>query len=356
MVFIKPVSIDHKGICCYIGNMKTKNMNFAAIVCFLGLLTFFASSSGPALGAEENPVMEMRQAARELQQAGQEFSSGQGKTDAQRNGATTASSASQQAGQTTQGAGEAAKNDPRDQALQGSPETGYAGTWTDPANGDIVTSVIAPVPQPSQNNQNYPIIIEPQVSGGGYSGSYNGYNAYNGWNNGPQWPTTPDNPGYPPSTGTGPYPGYQPYYPGQPYPGYNPYPGMAIPYPGYNPAPGYPYPMPPFAGHHPGWRPPANFHPGYRPLRPHPNPGVQPGNPGMHPGNPGFPPGNPGGANPPQNPNPGGLWNPGNAPQPPAMRPLPMRPAGNSWHASPFSGPARGGLFGTPGSARRGEY
>lgn len=139
--------------------------------------------------------------------------------------------------------------------LQGSPETGYAGTWTDPKNGDIITSVIAPKQRQSQNYSQYPIIIEPNIgdwnSSGGSGSNWSGGN--------PQWPTTPDNPGW----GT---------------------------FPGSNSAP--PPPPPAFAG--PGNRPggnfypspplPPNFHPGYRPLYP-PAPGhwQNPGGPGNMP-------------------------------------------------------------------------
>ena len=62
---------------------------------------------------------------------------------------------------------------------------GYMGTYVDPDNGDIVTLRFAPTRRnQNQDYQNYPIIIEPDVSGWG-----NNWN--NGWNNsgwaGPTW-------------------------------------------------------------------------------------------------------------------------------------------------------------------------
>lgn len=113
--------------------------------------------------------------------------------------------------------------------LQGSPETGYAGTWTDPANGDIVTTVIAPRPQ--QNSYpSQPIIVQPDVDGWNYAQNNGGYL--------PQWPVAPGNPGYP---GTPPAQ----------------YPGGSMP-PQY-----YPQPGPSYFPHLP-----SGVQPGYRPLRP----------------------------------------------------------------------------------------
>lgn len=167
--------------------------------------------------------------------------------------------------------------------LQGSPETGYAGTWTDPRNGDIITSVIAPTPRQSQNYGQYPIIIEPNIgswnSSGGSGSNWSGNN--------PQWPTTPDNPGW----GTSPGSNFAPASPPPPPP---PFTG-----PGNYPAGGNFYPSPPL---------PPNFHPGYRPLYP-PAPGhwQNPGGPGGASRPPSIPPGVfPA--------HPGGGWNSGSIP------------------------------------------
>ena len=206
-------------------------------------------------------------------------------------------------------------------ALQGSPETGYAGTWTDPATGDIITSVIAPTPQNSQDSQNYPIIIEPNV--GSWDNSGNNGVIYGGGLN-PQWPTTPDNPGWSNN------PGFQP-----PYPSPNPPfpPAMGIPWQNYYPSPALP----------------PNFHPGYRPLKP-PKPVIGNGpsfNPGMTPpgGNWGSGPSSPG-------PNPGNnqwgpSWgngtkppsNPGNFPnRPPNAGNFPNNSWNNGWNQPPSNG------------------
>lgn len=235
--------------------------------------------------------------------------------------------------------------DPREQAMQGSPETGYAGTWKDPATGDIITSVIAPTQQPEYNqSQNYPIIIEPQVSGSDWSSANNSWQP--GW---PQWPSYGGDNGYP----------------------------VSPPMPQQRPMP-----MPPM-WRNPGMlpnNPPPPFPPGYRPLRPNgpgmgwqpgppppnpnfPNPGMppapgQPGNPGIMPppppsNNPGWPPsfqpappnawqpnapGTPGWVPPSFKPAPPNAWqpnhgiNPGFRPLPPVPGTLPMLPGGNgSW-------------------------
>lgn len=327
--------------------MKTITAFFTCFVfSILGApLTFAmgASSDATSVQAAESPVQAMRQAQQELDQAAAEFSNGEKQASSQQTKQAPLSEAL--AAPQTQSQPSPSAIDPRNQALQGSPATGYAGTWTDPATGDIMTSVIAPAPQPPQ--QNYPMVIEPQVAGGSYYGGQQG-----GWQN---WQTSPDNPGYPPRSGViyggntnenqgaQHYPGWMPPYPGQPYPGFNPYPGMNYP-------PGW------WAGQSAGHPP---FNPNYRPLTPPqgniPQPGQFPGAPQQPGYNP--PPGNipPTGSNQGFN-NPGSLWRPGmNQPQgalspAPPMQQLPMRPAGNTWHNSPMAPqPNRGGMFGGGG-------
>lgn len=208
--------------------------------------------------------------------------------------------------------------DPRADAMQGSPETGYSGTWKDPATGDIITSVIAPTPQITNGQyQNYPIIIEPQVSGSDWSGNGSDNNwsdGSTGWNSHwPQWPGYPGDNGYPVSP--------PPQRPGRPWPGsgnWQPHPVMPPP----------PNVMPPFP-------------PGYRPLRPMaPFSGGVPGVPGVmpnpnFPSNPVLPPpgvapfppsGNPGPVMPPQSWKPGG-WQPGPMPSGGGWKPGAMPPA-----------------------------
>lgn len=167
---------------------------------------------------------------------------------------------------------------------------GYMGTWVDPNNGDIVTSVIAPTRRnQNQDYQNYPIIIEPDVSGWG-----------NNWNNG--W----NNSGWSNSGWAGPHG------PGQQVPGY-PYPPA---YPGFQPSgqvPGYPFPPSP---------------PGYGPPPPPPNgPNYAPSLPGQGnpPGRPGIPgnPNNPGGLMPPVPP-PAPGFGPGQGPA--TNPPMPPKP------------------------------
>lgn len=193
-----------------------------------------------------------------------------------------------------------------EQAMHGSPETGYSGTWTEPGTGDIITSVIAPRPAPSTNQyQNYPIIIEPQVSGSDWSGgSWN--SAYNSsW---PQWPGYPGNPGYPVEPPAG---------------------GSSQPWPG--PSGGFHPPMGPMS---PPDAPPP-FPPGYRPLRPGSPPfpgqagGINPLPPTGIPGSPGFNPNPPMGG--PTNPLPpqGIPGTPGFNPNPPPGGPSnPLPPQG----------------------------
>lgn len=312
---------------------------------------------------QDNPQAAILDAEKRFQQAEKEFAKGESQQTKPASGASQKNSqlplSETQKNPTTQKGQQA---DPRAQALQGSPETGYSGTWTDPATGDIITTVIAPTPVPAYGQtQNYPIIIEPQVSGydWGTSGSTWNTGSQPGW---PQWP------GYPGDSGG--YPSPPPPPPGRPWP---------------NPGP-MPMPMP-----GPEDQPPP-FPPGYRPLRPTPpssgwnqgfpnNPGMNqppnpafPSNPGFNPPpNPGFPnnpafnpepnpgmPGAPGFNNPGMNPNPPfpvGPSNPGLQPGPGAMpngpapgfRPLPMAPGGNTWHGphgrtGGFFGGSRGGF------------
>lgn len=321
-----------------------------------------ASGASPLSGAEAG----LGAAEKQFEQAEKQFENGvPAKEDkaahnsAQKNGRMSWSEANnpQTATQQAQPQNQA---DPRSQALQGSPETGYSGTWRDPATGDIITSVIAPRPPQGQNYQNYPIVVEPNVGGDwGYSGG--GYDT--GWNGGyPQWPVGPENPGY------GPFPGPVPPGPMPPPP-----PPMQMP----NASNGF-MPLPP----------PPDFNPGYRPLRPQPggqpwqpgNPGVpkppQWGQPGFNPGMPGQPGFNPGVPKPPQ-------WgqpsNPGMPPQPGAPRPpqwgqpgfnpgMPgqpgfnpggprapqnpsmWRPGQDNWHGGQWNRPPRSGNTGGFGS------
>ena len=177
---------------------------------------------------------------------------------------------------------------------------GYMGTYVDPDNGDIVTSVIAPTRRnQNQDYQNYPIIIEPDVSGWG-----NNWN--NGWNN---------------SGWAGPHG------PGQQVPGY-PYPPA---YPGFQPSgqvPGYPFPPSP---------------PGYGPAPPPPNgPNYAPSLPGQ--GNPPGNPNNPGGLMPPVPP-PGPGFGPGPAIKPP-VPPKPNFGPGYPPLLPPQSGPGNRPGFG----------
>lgn len=275
--------------------------------------------------------------------------------------------------------------DPRGDAIQGSPETGYAGTWTDPATKDTITTVIAPIPQTYQ--QEYPVIIEPQVYPGNWSGSggtsaWGSGNWNSGWDNQsthwPQWPGYPGDSGYLPPPPPPPAhfnnsrpnmrppqhfnPGFAPSFPPPQHPGYRPLrpnnPSIWHPnQPGFHP--GMPGGQPPFGGpgNKPGFNPGMPGAPGMNPGMPGtpPYPGGQPpfgGNkPGFNPGapsvqppfggvgnRPGFNPGMPGGQPPFGGPghNPG-INGPGGAPN---FRPLPMRPGGNSW-----GGPRPGGGF-----------
>lgn len=238
-----------------------------------------------------------------------------------------------------------ANSDPRAQALQGSPETGYAGTWKD-RNGDIMTSVIAPAPQPN-TTQNYPMVIEPVVNGSDWYAGNNTWNpVWNGQNTPPpsgwpQWPGYPGDPGYAPPPPP-PGPGMRPVPPGvPPNQPYNPY------YPTHNP-------------YNPSWTPfPPPEHPGYRPLRPNPPPAWKPGQPGPRPNNPGWRPNTPPrpgvgpGPTPPNNgwqpgPPPNQGWRPNIPPNNgfgPGFKPLPMRPGGQTWGGGGAT--SRSGTFGT---------
>lgn len=249
---------------------------------------------------------------------------------------------------------------------------GYMGTYVDPANGDIVTSVIAPTnPNSQQQYQNYPIIIEPQVGSWGNSNWNNGWNNPN-WNNGwqgpgqqvPGYPWPPAQPGFQPS---GQVPGYpwppspEGYGPPPPPPGgwanqgsYPP-PGPVNNPPGPGPAAGQnPNPGPagnPGAMPPPGNRPPQ---PGQNPPGVPPNGGIMPPTPPASPGmsvpdtplQPAFPNnGNPGGLMPP---NPGAQM-PGNAPG--YFPANPARPGG--FGAAPGPVPGRGPQSGIPRSGIR---
>lgn len=189
---------------------------------------------------------------------------------------------------------------------------GYMGTYVDPANGDIVTSVIAPSRrQNDQDYQNYPIIIEPDIRGWGNNGWNNngnnwGYNNWGygnmGWNGGPgqQVPGYPFPPAYPGFQPSGQVPGY-PFPPSHNFgpppppppngPNYAPsLPGQNSPPPGppNNPGGIMPNPVPPPGpGFGPGQGPSINPQP---PTRPGFGPGHGPGRPplppaGMGPGN-----------------------------------------------------------------------
>lgn len=309
-------------------------------------LCFFLDSYCDAANESQGGFMngaqsEFAQAQKELDQAAREFEkeADQVSRGWQQNGQTSWSQASTATPESQQAPQRQAT--PAESALQGSPETGYAGTWTDPANGDVVTTIIAPKP-PVQNSQNYPIIVEPQVNG------YGGQSPYTGWSN---WPTSPDNPGYPSSwPGAGqnppynqpPPPGWHPYYPGQPYPGFNPYPyPYPQPYPGYGHGSWGGQPMLPPG---PGSNPPP-FNPNYRPLRPAQGnngslwqPGMTPAFPGGQPPQPGQPGGVPG--------NPSQGWRPPQANNPaPSVPSLPLAPAGQGWNRPAQPSGGGGGLF-----------
>lgn len=186
---------------------------------------------------------------------------------------------------------------------------GFAGTWRDPATGDIITSVIAPRRPPAQEQQP-PIYVAPQIDpgyGGGYPPGYGngGGPAYGPWDRPgwrpdgrPDWqpgwqPGTPHGPSMPPAmrpdmppdmrpgwrpdgtsgtSGTSGTPGDMGTQPPGPWsPGQNPGFAPPPPTPGTNPAPGQP-PNPV-----PNPAPPPPFNP---PPSPGPGPWGQPQNPG----------------------------------------------------------------------------
>lgn len=195
----------------------------------------FAASSVPA---PESPRADMREAARDLERAGQAFSA-EVQSGAQNQSQTSWSDYAQ--GKATTGLGGGAVQ--QTPGLVGSPETGYAGVWTDPDNGDIVTTVIAPTRRPVDNYADTPIVVQPDI------GAWNNYN-YGSQGYNPQWSVAPGSPGYPGS-----------------HPGQRPYPGP--PSGGYYPSPGH---YPPHGGYYPpsGPNPPPGVNPNYRPLRPNP--------------------------------------------------------------------------------------
>lgn len=266
---------------------------------FLAGLSLAAESGMPDLGSATSG---MRAAEKDFQQAEEDFAKLSKGSSGQKTGTHSFSDTSARNSASTPSVTPRSMSDPVNPALHGSPETGYAGTWTDPATGDIITSVIAPTPRQNDNYQNYPIIIEPDVSNWNSSG----YNRGVYWDgNNPQWPTTPDNPGWGGNPGFSPTPPPPPSSMG---------PGMGMGMPGQNF-----YPSPQL---------PPNFHPGYRPLYPNPggrppvgngpnwSPGNKPGwNQGAGPGwNPGWNQGNNPGLNPGGNPAWNQGWNPGNQP------------------------------------------
>lgn len=225
---------------------------------------------------------------------------------------------------------------------------GFAGTWRDPATGDIITSVIAPR-NPGSQQYDAPIIIEPQVSPNGWGGgsswggssggggvyyvspnqSYSGLETPGGYGAppppppgagfGPGWSNRPG-PGTPP-----PGPGFGPGQNGWPNPGWNQnnFGGMKPPPgswqgPGWNQGP----------GNGPGPRPPMGQ--GQRPLPPGMNP---PYGGGMNPAGPPW-----GGMRPPMPPRPDGrptlppYFAPGGGMPGPALPPRPPRPGAPHFH------------------------
>ena len=213
-------------------------MKFALIApAFAALLAGSASAMGAqspsGMSGMESPQADMQAAAKDLQRAGSAFSSGAG--SAQKSDQMSWSDFSQ--GKATSPRSQSRDPEGRfSPPLVGSPETGYAGTWTDPQTGDIVTSVIAPAPRQNEQTYSTPIVVEPDIGSWNYSNS-------NTQNGGYQWPVAPGSPGYPGSAPNYNSPTPPPHY-------YNPHPG------GY-----YPPSRP---------NPPVGVQPGYRPLRPYP--------------------------------------------------------------------------------------
>lgn len=176
---------------------------------------------------------------------------------------------------------------------------GFAGTWRDPATGDIITSVIAPR-RPQEQTQQPPIYIAPQIEPdwpGGTSGLQPGGST--GWN-----------PGWTPGGSTGWNPGWNPGWT----PGGNT---------GWNPGP------PP-----PGLRPPANPPSGPPSVRP-PSPSIPATTPSS--GRPDFRP-----PQPPDTTTPGALPLPETPPPPPPpggpRPPAPGAGSGTTWPPAHWQG------------------
>lgn len=301
-----------------------------ALLLWINLLPALAAEPG----AEDmgGAIQAMQGAEKDFQRAEEDFRKAANANAAQTTATMPLSGINAQTSSTYAGSGSSATAAAQtmagssSSAMFGSPETGYAGTWTD-QNGDIITSVIAPTPRQSQNYSQYPIVIEPSI------GSWNssGGSGSNSSGNNPQWPTTPDNPGW----GTFPGSNSAPPPPPPAFAGPGSYPGQNF------------YPSPPL---------PPNFHPGYRPLYP-PAPGhwQNPGGPGAMPGGASRPPSPPFGAFPPP---PGGGWGPG---RPSGNYPVilpginqglgPGASSGQGWNRPPnFPVPPRPGMVGRPGS------
>ena len=172
---------------------------------------------------------------------------------------------------------------------------GFAGTWRDPENGDIVTSVIAPRPQPAPQDQT-PMIIEPQISPGyggngqGWSGGQPGGVYYVGPGKAFEVPSSPAIRPWAPGWNTAPGSGWTPAPPYGSAPSWPSRPGSPAGGWGGNGAPAGPVPPPPVTPPPPnGVMPPAfgngqgagsgQAAPGWHgPAQPRPNrPASQPG-------------------------------------------------------------------------------
>lgn len=300
--------------CHFFANRKAGLLAGLALCLPLFMAAPAFGASGPAADFSEGQ-RNLDAAGKDLQKAEKEFAAAGNVVDEGTTGRTTWSqlgdSAAEQAQPEAEAPAEAGKSPQAKRQpakMPGAQVTsntapgydGYMGTYVDPDNGDIVTSVIAPTRRnQNQDYQNYPIIIEPDVSGWG-----NNWN--NGWNN---------------SGWAGPHG------PGQQVPGY-PYPPA---YPGFQPSgqvPGYPFPPSP---------------PGYGPAPPPPNgPNYAPSLPGQ--GNPPGNPNNPGGLMPPVPP-PGPGFGPGPAINPP-VPPKPNFGPGYPPLLPPQSGPGNRPGFG----------
>ncbi len=300
--------------CHFFANRKAGLLAGLALCLPLFMAAPAFGASGPAADFSEGQ-RNLDAAGKDLQKAEKEFAAAGNVVDEGTTGRTTWSqlgdSAAEQAQPEAEAPAEAGKSPQAKRQpakMPGAQVTsntapgydGYMGTYVDPDNGDIVTSVIAPTRRnQNQDYQNYPIIIEPDVSGWG-----NNWN--NGWNN---------------SGWAGPHG------PGQQVPGY-PYPPA---YPGFQPSgqvPGYPFPPSP---------------PGYGPAPPPPNgPNYAPSLPGQ--GNPPGNPNNPGGLMPPVPP-PGPGFGPGPAIKPP-VPPKPNFGPGYPPLLPPQSGPGNRPGFG----------